>query len=39
MESQHEIIVIEKVSRTPEKYPRKPGKPSKKPIFKEIKDE
>ncbi len=33
MESQHEIIVIEKVSETPEKYPRKPGTPSKKPIL------
>jgi 16S rRNA (guanine527-N7)-methyltransferase len=33
IESQHEIIVIEKVSKTPEKYPRKPGTPSKKPIL------
>ncbi len=32
MEGQHEIIVIEKVSETPGKYPRKPGTPSKKPI-------
>jgi len=33
LESGREIIVIEKVSKTPTKYPRKAGKPSKNPIF------
>ena len=33
IESQHEIIVIEKVAKTPKKYPRKAGKPSKNPIL------
>jgi len=33
LESRHEIIVVEKVRKTPKKYPRRPGTPSKNPIL------
>lgn len=29
----HELVIIEKIRKTPEKYPRRPGIPAKRPLF------